>query len=315
MLGTVFPIRFVAVLSGVRRIHQAMGATPGTKGHLFEAQSQAYAAFRPTYSDSLFDTIYKFSGSPRKELAVDVGCGTGQVAARLARDYARVIGCDGSASQLSVATPAPNLSYTQSPAERMEFLADSSVDLVTVGEALHWFDTAAFYREVRRVLRSDGTMALFGYDFHFFVPGSRDGAPSAADIARANAINDGLCLGTLGPYWDDGRLRVRDRYRGLEPGADDFRSVTRVEDLTMHRTCSVNNLVGMGRVAGRGCGGTGAAVGAEGQSSSSAPVLRCRKSWHGAARNHVCDSELSGGHDGGLTCSCYPCSRTCRLVS
>ena len=48
------------------------------------------------------------------------------------------------------------------PAEHVS-LNDSSVDLVTVAVAIHWFDFDAFYREVKRVLKPDGIVAAWTY--------------------------------------------------------------------------------------------------------------------------------------------------------
>ncbi|WP_211263129.1 methyltransferase domain-containing protein [Thioalkalivibrio nitratireducens] len=36
-------------------------------------------------------------------------------------------------------------------------------DLITVGQALHWFDFPAFYAEAARVLRPGGVLAAWGY--------------------------------------------------------------------------------------------------------------------------------------------------------
>lgn len=47
-------------------------------------------------------------------------------------------------------------------AEKLEE-ADKSVDLVTVGMAVHWFDLKRFSEEVNRVLCPNGVLALYGY--------------------------------------------------------------------------------------------------------------------------------------------------------
>ena len=57
---------------------------------------------------------------------------------------------------------APNIEYQQAAAEHTG-LPDSSVDLITVAQALHWFDLDAFYTEARRVLRPGGTLAAWTY--------------------------------------------------------------------------------------------------------------------------------------------------------
>jgi ubiquinone/menaquinone biosynthesis C-methylase UbiE len=41
----------------------------------------------------------------------------------------------------------------------------AAVDLVTVGQAIHWFDPPRFFAEVDRVLRPGGVLAAWGYNF------------------------------------------------------------------------------------------------------------------------------------------------------
>ena len=52
---------------------------------------------------------------------------------------------------------------------------DSSIDLLTVCQAVHWFDLDTFYQEVKRVLKPNGIVALYGYDFlyDYFHPNIR----------------------------------------------------------------------------------------------------------------------------------------------
>lgn len=42
-------------------------------------------------------------------------------------------------------------------------LLDSSVQLVTCSQAVHWFDTSKFFDEVKRILIPGGLMAVYGY--------------------------------------------------------------------------------------------------------------------------------------------------------
>ena len=42
-------------------------------------------------------------------------------------------------------------------------LSDHSADLITVAQAIHWFNFDVFYAEVRRVLKPKGCLAVIGY--------------------------------------------------------------------------------------------------------------------------------------------------------
>lgn len=92
---------------------------------------------RPGYGRPLFDAIYSFARLPHKRLAVDVGCGNGQVCTSLALNFEQVIGIDSCAAQLQHAVSLPNVRYIQVPAEATG-LADRSADLVTAATCLHW---------------------------------------------------------------------------------------------------------------------------------------------------------------------------------
>ncbi|XP_068612580.1 malonyl-[acyl-carrier protein] O-methyltransferase-like [Brachionichthys hirsutus] len=101
----------------------------------------------------------------RFNLAVDVGCGSGQMTTLLAPHFSQVIGVDVSAAQLEMALsnkkPA-NVTYRQCPAEELPFVS-GEVDLVTAVAAVHWFDQEKFFQEADRVLRPGGCLAVVSY--------------------------------------------------------------------------------------------------------------------------------------------------------
>jgi SAM-dependent methyltransferase len=110
----------------------------------FSGASAAYAAFRPRYPDALFDFLARVA--PARDAAWDVGTGTGQAAVGLARHFAHVVASDASRTQIEHATPNARVSYRVAPAEASG-LDSASVDLVTVAQALHWFDRSRFMRD------------------------------------------------------------------------------------------------------------------------------------------------------------------------
>lgn len=82
---------------------------------------------------------------------------------RLADHFKQVIATDLSADQIKNGTQHPNVCYGVAPAESSG-LEDDSVNLVTVAQALHWLDTHRFYREVQRVSKKHGIIAVWCYD-------------------------------------------------------------------------------------------------------------------------------------------------------
>jgi hypothetical protein len=88
-----------------------------------------------------------------------------------------------------------------SPAESAP-LASGSVDLITVAQALHWFDHARFNGEVRRVAAPQAAIAAWTY-----AALRMDGA--VGDVLRRTMFE------TLGPYWPPERRYVDEEYRSI----------------------------------------------------------------------------------------------------
>jgi SAM-dependent methyltransferase len=165
----------------------------------FSGHAGIYREARPTYPPALFEWLA--AQAPARDLAWDAGCGNGQASVALAAHFARVFATDPSAAQIANAEARPNLDYRVEPAEHCS-LASASVDLVTVAQALHWFDLARFHAEVRRVLKPGGVFAAWAY------------ADCRIDTA-VDAVKDRLYVDLTGPYWPAERVHVDSGYRTL----------------------------------------------------------------------------------------------------
>ena len=166
----------------------------------FSGHAADYARFRPRYPETLFADLAALCDEHRE--AWDCGTGSGQAAVRLADYFDHVAATDASPQQLEHAQHHPRIAYRVA-AETDSALADHSVDLVTVAQALHWFDAARFFAEVRRVLKPRGIVAVWCYNL------SRIGEPFDSVLHRFYAE-------TIGPYWPPERILVEQGYRGIE---------------------------------------------------------------------------------------------------
>lgn len=126
----------------------------------FSDLSDDYARYRPIYGDAVFDWLA--SQSPATTVCWDCATGSGQAAVSLARHFDKVIATDASEEQVRNAINAERVEYRVARAEESA-LDDASSDLVTVAQALHWFDINAFFIEVERVLVPGGLLAILSY--------------------------------------------------------------------------------------------------------------------------------------------------------
>lgn len=162
----------------------------------FTNQADKYAKYRPAYPEALYDFL--FSPVDSSEAAWDCGTGNGQVAVALSYFFGKVYATDISQKQIENATQRPNIIYRVESAENNSF-ADESFGLITVAQAIHWFDFDSFYKEVNRTARDKAIFAVIGY-----------GLVRVDD--PVNAILDKFYYETIGPFWDKERKYVDENY-------------------------------------------------------------------------------------------------------
>lgn len=165
----------------------------------FSQISAEYAKFRPGYPGDLFDFIK--TQIKCFDTAWDCGTGTGQVAVPLSEMFQMVYATDISATQLQNATIKNNIAYSCQPAEKTNFESDF-FDLITVGQALHWFNFSKFYLEVNRTLKKDGTIAVMGYGL-------------IITNVETQILIHHLYYDIVGSYWDPERKFIEKYYNHI----------------------------------------------------------------------------------------------------
>jgi len=165
----------------------------------FSGHAAEYALYRPHYPKELFQ--YLASLTSNRDAAWDCATGNGQAAEMLAEFFTQVIATDASDKQIANAKTHPRVKYQVAPAEASG-LANESVSLITVAQALHWFDLEKFFAEARRVLQPGGILAVSSYNLFRVTP----------EIDR---LVDEFYRQTVGPYWDFERTLVETGYRTI----------------------------------------------------------------------------------------------------
>ena len=104
----------------------------------------------------------------------------------------------------------PRVRYLTERAERCS-LPDASVDLVSAAACVHWLDRPEFYRQVRRVVRSGGAIALYSYGI----------APNDDALGK---VMDHLVRNVLRPAksWPEPIDHILTEYRQIDFPFDEF---------------------------------------------------------------------------------------------
>ena len=115
--------------------------------------------------------------------------------------FDRVVATDASSAQIDAAISHPGVSYRVAIAENSQF-DDHSIDLIAVGQALHWFDLDGFFAETERVLVKDGVLAAWCYEL-------------CRVSETCDAVLDELYTEIVGEFWPPERRLIEERYAGI----------------------------------------------------------------------------------------------------
>ncbi len=126
----------------------------------FASSAAAYDRARPTYPDAAVASAWEQLGLGPGSTVLDLAAGTGKLTRLLEPRAGRVVAVEPSDAMRAVLERSlPRGQALAGTAEEIPLDA-ASVDAVFVGEAFHWFETAAAAAEIARVLRPRGGLAV-----------------------------------------------------------------------------------------------------------------------------------------------------------
>jgi SAM-dependent methyltransferase len=153
-----------------------------------------YARYRPGYPSQLFSCLVELQQLDGTQEALDLGCGTGQIAIPLAASVNEVVAVDPQPDMLEWGerradeVGVDNVVWKQGDSTTLDTLALPDLDLVTMGASFHWMDRDAVMAYL------DGKV----------VPGG------AVVVASGGAVDESP------PAWAEIIREIRERYLGKQ---------------------------------------------------------------------------------------------------
>ena len=133
--------------------------------HAFEPKfghaAEEFERYRPAYPRELFEHILAAVPGDLRELAMDLGAGTGKSTRALLPHFREVIAVEPDPGMFAkLAEEIPHAIVRNATAEAC-VQPETSVDLVTIANALHWMDFARVSANVHKWLRANGILAVY----------------------------------------------------------------------------------------------------------------------------------------------------------
>ena len=130
----------------------------------FSEKAETYAQYRERYdSEAMLQLLRKWCGLEPAWTVADAGAGTGMLGDVFRANGNRVIAIEPNAAMRDVCVrlhAGDALFEVRSGTAEATGLDDSSVEMVAVGRALHWFDVPLALAEFKRILKPGGWVAI-----------------------------------------------------------------------------------------------------------------------------------------------------------
>jgi len=130
---------------------------------IYSSKAERYAGHRWDYSPAALEAVVAETGLSSASVLADVGSGTGILSRHFVRKVALLFAVEPNPAMRSEAEKVlSSHSAFRSIAGRAEGtnLPGRSVDIITVGQSLHWFDADRAVAEFCRILRTNGWIVV-----------------------------------------------------------------------------------------------------------------------------------------------------------
>jgi SAM-dependent methyltransferase len=129
----------------------------------FTQRADFYARYRPGYPPEILGILEREIGFSPRDIVADIGSGTGLLTKLFLQNGNRVFAVEPNGKMRRHAEKGlggfRNFVSVNGTAEHTA-LKTGTVDLISVGQALHWFDSTRTVREFSRISRPDGHLCI-----------------------------------------------------------------------------------------------------------------------------------------------------------
>jgi ubiquinone/menaquinone biosynthesis C-methylase UbiE len=209
----------------------------------FLGTARYYARYRPGYPDEviqLLKTKFRLNGKSR---ALDLGCGTGQVALALAPHVAKVVAVDPmeamltAGKELAATGQITNIEWLRGQSGELQHLASEigEIDITVMARSFHWMDRTQTLKDLYRITRPGGGLAVIADNGPSDLPG-----PPWKELIRETVkqwIGEERKAGTTGKYTHPGK------YHQEILSDSDFRNLE-LAGIQTERAWSIDAIIG-----------------------------------------------------------------------
>ena len=129
----------------------------------FSSRVENYIKYRPSYPPEIIDFLTDEKVLSKQSIVADIGSGTGILSELFLKNGNKVFGVEPNTEMRRAAEKIleiyPDFVSISSSAENTSLMSNS-IDLITVGQAFHWFDIIKTRIEFKDILKSDGNIVL-----------------------------------------------------------------------------------------------------------------------------------------------------------
>ncbi len=209
----------------------------------FLGTARYYARYRPGYPDEVIRLLIKKFALTGKSRALDLGCGTGQIALALALHVATVIALDPMEAMLkegqaqASAGRITNIEWIRGESGDIRRLAHKigGIDITIIARSFHWMDRTQTLKDLYRITRPGGGLAVIADSGPSDLPG-----PPWKELIRDTVkkwLGQERKAGTTGTYTHPGKrhqeILSESEFRNLE-----------LAGIQTERTWSIDAIIG-----------------------------------------------------------------------